>query len=105
MPGLAAIFGRPKMTYKGVDRQPPISECCMNRTLMPRWRGPQVMEDDRYAMGFVCHACGREFLPSSVQNRRLVQGGSVDVPSAAEITHAEQPTPEDDLDGTKPPSH
>lgn len=96
MPSLSKIFGRPKMTYRGVAEQPPISECCINRELMPRWRGPLVMGDDTMAMGFVCHACGREFLPSDVQDRRLIRGGtSVSVPSAAEITHAEQPAPED----------
>lgn len=96
MASLTKIFGRAKMTYKGVDHQPPISECCVDRKLMPRWRGPQVMEDDRLAMGYVCHACGREFLPSDVQDRRLVRGGDhASVPSAAQVTHAEQPSHEE----------
>ena len=96
MAGLTKIFGRAKMTYKAVDRQPSISECCVNRKLMPRWRGPQVMEDDRLAMGYVCHACGREFLPSDVQDRRLIRGGGhANVPSAAAVTHAEQPSHEE----------
>ena len=83
MASLSKIFGRPKMTYRGVAVQPPISECCVNRRLMPRWRGPQVMEDDSLAMGFVCHACGREFLPSDVRNRRLVRAGQLPAPVAA----------------------
>lgn len=70
---LTKIFGRAKMTYRGVAKQRPISECCRNHDLMPRWRGPQVMEDDSKAMGFVCHQCGREFLPGDVRDRRLVR--------------------------------
>jgi hypothetical protein len=70
---LTRIFGRPKMTYRGVDRQAAISDCCRSHDLMPRWRGPQVMEDDSKAMGFVCHQCGREFLPSDVHGRRLIR--------------------------------
>lgn len=70
---LTKIFGRAKMTYQGVAEQAPLSECCRGRELMPRWRGPQVMEDDSQAMGFVCHACGREFLPADVQGRRLIR--------------------------------
>ena len=70
---LSKIFGRAKMTYRGVREQPPIGECCRNRDLMPRWRGPQVMDDDSRAMGFVCHQCGREFLPADVRGRRLVR--------------------------------
>ena len=93
--GLSAIFGRPKMTYRGVGEQPPVSECCVNHALMPRWRGPQVMDDDRLAMGYVCHACGREFLPSDVRDRRLIRGGHAVVPSAAQVTHAEQPSHEE----------
>jgi predicted nucleic acid-binding Zn-ribbon protein len=80
---LSRIFGRARMTYSGVTGQPSIDECCVNRTLMPRWRGPEVMEDESQAMGYVCHACGREFLPVSVQNRRLVRAG------AAPAQHAE----------------
>lgn len=70
---LTKIFGNAKMTYRGVLRQQPISECCLNHDLMPRWRGPQVMEDDSKAMGWVCHQCGREFLPSDVRGRRLIR--------------------------------
>ncbi len=87
--GLSAIFGRPKMTYRGVRIQPPVSECCVNRKLMPRWRGPQVMEDDRLAMGYVCHACGREFLPGDVRDRRLIRGAHP-APVAAATAHAEE---------------
>jgi len=75
MANLGSIFGRAKMTYRGAPETPPIIECCVNRKLMPRWRGPQVMEDDSLAMGFVCHACGREFLPNDVRNRRLIRAG------------------------------
>lgn len=70
---LTKIFGRAKMSYRGVSQQPPRGECCVGRDLMPRWRGPQVMEDDSKAMGFVCHRCGREYLPEDVQGRRLVR--------------------------------
>ena len=41
---LSKIFGSPKMTYRGVATQP--EACCFGKPLMPRWRGPQVMEDD-----------------------------------------------------------
>lgn len=70
---LSKIFGRAKMTYRGVESPGSISECCRSHDLMPRWRGPQVMEDDSKAMGWVCHQCGREFLPHDVQNRRLIR--------------------------------
>ena len=48
------------------------SECSCDGELMPRWRGPEVMDDDSKAMGFVCHRCGREYLPNLVRNRRLI---------------------------------
>ena len=70
---LNKIFGRAKMTFAPVADQPSVEECCMTRTLMPRWRGPEVMGDDTKAMGFVCHACGREFLPVEVEGRRLIR--------------------------------
>ncbi|MEX1022065.1 MAG: hypothetical protein WD058_02850 [Dehalococcoidia bacterium] len=70
---LTKIFGRPKMTYRGVAEQRPISDCCRDHDLMPRWRGPDVMDDDAKAMGFVCHHCGREYLPGDVSGRRLVR--------------------------------
>ncbi|MCK9487524.1 MAG: hypothetical protein M0R73_12645 [Dehalococcoidia bacterium] len=70
---LTKIFGDARMTYRGVARQRAISECCLNTDLMPRWRGPQVMDDDSKAMGWVCHSCGREFLPADVENRRLIR--------------------------------
>ena len=73
---LTKIFGRAKMTYAPVAKQPSVDACCVNRTLMPRWRGPEVMGDDNQAMGFVCHACGREFLPADVENRRLIRASS-----------------------------
>lgn len=43
---------------------------CPHDNLIPRWRGPEVMDDDSQAMGFVCHRCHREFLPSDVVDRR-----------------------------------
>ena len=70
---LTKIFGRGKMTYAPVADQPSVEACCVGRTLMPRWRGPEVMDDDSKAMGFVCHACGREFLPGEVEGRRLLR--------------------------------
>jgi hypothetical protein len=46
-------------------------DCPCDGELMPRWRGPDEMVDDAQAMGFVCHRCGREYLPYQVANRRL----------------------------------
>lgn len=68
---LAKVFGSPKATYGGVAVQP--KGCCYGKPLMPRWRGPQVMEDDSKAMGFVCHQCGREYLPHEVDARRVLK--------------------------------
>jgi hypothetical protein len=68
---LTKVFGRPRMTYGPVPEQP--DGCCYGRTLMPRWRGPEVMGDDTKAMGFVCHACGREYLPYQVRERKLLR--------------------------------
>jgi hypothetical protein len=48
----------------------PDASTCPHETLTPRWRGPEVMDDDGKAMGFVCHRCHSEFLPSAVENRR-----------------------------------
>lgn len=48
----------------------PRPEACAHDALVPRWRGPEAMEDDARAMGFVCHRCDREFLPSAVAGRR-----------------------------------
>ncbi len=94
MPSLTSIFGRAKMTYRGSAASPSISECCVNRRLMPRWRGPEVMEDDSLAMGFVCHRCGREFLPGDVKDRRLIRGVAAPVAAAvatAPADHAAEP--------------
>ena len=66
---VARVFGRAKPTYRGVPRERP-AEACTDHVLMPRWRGPQVMGDDARAMGFICHACGREYLPHEVAGRR-----------------------------------
>ena len=67
---ITALFGRANPTYAGVATQLR-PERCVGHTLMPRWRGPQAMGDDARAMGFVCHACGREYLPTEVRGRRL----------------------------------
>ncbi len=47
------------------------ADTCTHETLMPRWRGPDAMGDDRNALGFVCHRCHREFPPYLVQGRKL----------------------------------
>lgn len=71
---LSKIFGRPRMTYRGVEQARSDAVCAREgHTLMPRWRGPDVMDDDSKAMGFVCHRCGREYLPTQVRNRRLIR--------------------------------
>ena len=49
----------------------PPAQTCAHENLVPRWRGPEVMDDDSKAMGFVCHRCHSEFLPFAVANRRL----------------------------------
>jgi len=48
----------------------PDSGSCPHEQLTPRWRGPEVMDDESKAMGFVCHRCHAEFLPYQVRNRR-----------------------------------
>jgi len=48
------------------------ASCPCDGELMPRWRGPEVMDDDSQAMGFVCQRCGREYLPVKVRNRKLL---------------------------------
>lgn len=68
---LARMFGRAKPTYAGVPQRPP--RACIGHELMPRWRGPQAMGDDARAMGFVCHLCGREYLPAEVEGRRVAR--------------------------------
>lgn len=71
---LSKIFGRPQMTYRGAEHRRTEAECARDQhQLMPRWRGPEVMEDDSMAMGFVCHRCGREYLPTQVKGRRLIR--------------------------------
>ncbi len=69
---LSAIFGAVKPTYRERRQKAPANEC-LEHTLMPRWRGPQAMDDDAKAMGFVCHTCGREYLPTEVEHRRLIR--------------------------------
>ena len=68
----SAVFGTAKPTFRAKQQQAPTTEC-IGHTLMPRWRGPQVMADDSQAMGFVCHRCGREYLPIEVAHRRLIR--------------------------------
>ena len=58
-------------TTEGADA--PAAGGCMHQTLMPRWRGPDAMGDDRLAMGFVCHQCHREFPPYRVRDRQLIE--------------------------------
>ena len=69
---LSTAFGAAKPTYRARAQKAPAPQC-LDHTLMPRWRGPQVMADDTQAMGFVCHLCGREYLPVEVENRRLIK--------------------------------
>lgn len=69
---LSAVFGAAKPTFRRMRRQAPVS-ACIGHTLMPRWRGPDVMDDDSKAMGFVCHICGREYLPTEVEGRHLIR--------------------------------
>ena len=49
----------------------PSPDTCVCDNLVPRWRGPEGMDDDANAIGFVCHPCHREFMPYEVVNRRL----------------------------------
>ncbi|MFA7249348.1 MAG: hypothetical protein WC273_06895 [Dehalococcoidia bacterium] len=69
---LSAIFGAATPTFRARRRKAPARECVGHR-LMPRWRGPDVMDDDTKAMGFVCHVCGREYLPAEVTERHLIR--------------------------------
>ena len=71
---LSKIFGRPQMTYRGAEHGRSGAECARaQHVLMPRWRGPDVMDDDSKAMGFVCSRCGREYLPTQVKDRKLIR--------------------------------
>jgi hypothetical protein len=57
---------------QSTDRgEPDAVEVCRHETLTPRWRGPEVMDDESQAMGYVCHACDREFPPYQVRDRQL----------------------------------
>lgn len=69
---LSAIFGAAKPTYRA-RRQKAAQRECLGHTLMPRWRGPQAMGDDAKAMGYVCHTCGREYVPAEVAERHLIR--------------------------------
>ena len=54
------------------DSDTAATDCPCDGELMPRWRGPEVMDDDAKALGFVCHRCGREYLPNLVRDRKLL---------------------------------
>ena len=69
---LAILFGRAKPTYRGVPRERAADDCA-GHTLMPRWARPEHIGDDTRALGYVCHACGREYLPHEVAGRRAVR--------------------------------
>ncbi|RLT41184.1 MAG: hypothetical protein DWI58_09235 [Chloroflexi bacterium] len=69
---LSAIFGAAKPTYRAREQKAAEADC-LNHKLQPRWRGPQVMEDDTKAMGYVCHSCGREYLTVEVEDRHLIR--------------------------------
>ena len=69
---LSNLFGQADQGYSLIDDRPDILQCCVNETLMPRWRGPEVMEDDQNALGFVCQKCGREFGHDRVSDRRVI---------------------------------
>ena len=66
MRGLGRMLSTPRPSGNVPD-----AASCAHETLTPRWRGPEVMDDDAKAMGFVCHRCHSEFLPYQVRNRRL----------------------------------
>ena len=70
---LSAIFGAVKPTYREVPKKAPVTDC-LDHTLMPRWRSPKDMDDPSKAIGFVCHQCGREYLPVEVKDRHLIRG-------------------------------
>ncbi|MEI6136700.1 MAG: hypothetical protein WCQ48_04715 [Chloroflexota bacterium] len=69
---LSAIFGAVKPTYRARKQKSAAAEC-LHHKLQPRWRGPQVIDDDKKAMGYVCHACGREYLTVEVEERHLIR--------------------------------
>lgn len=61
------------MPLFGRSDEPGTVEACRHETLTPRWRGPEVMDDDSKAMGYICHACGAEFPPYLVRDRKLLR--------------------------------
>ena len=64
------------MPLFGRNEEPSAVEVCRHESpLTPRWRGPEVMDDDRQAMGYICHACGAEFPPYLVRDRQLKRRG------------------------------
>ena len=67
MAGLGRLLKTPEPSGNVPD--PADCEC---ESLTPRWRGPEVMDDDSKAMGFVCHRCHAEFLPYQVRDRRPI---------------------------------
>ncbi len=48
----------------------PDPRTCAHEVLMPRWRGPQAMDQEGGAMGYVCHRCHVEFSPSAASALR-----------------------------------
>ncbi len=73
-------------------------EACAHERLTPRWRGPQAMPDEAgdesEAMGYVCNACGAEFPPYRVRDRRLTGYSRSGTPGASRhVTRAGRATP------------
>ena len=68
------LLDRLRGSRRSAGNVPP-AQTCAHENLVPRWRGPEVMDDDSKAMGFVCHRCHSEFLPYEVVNRRLRRRG------------------------------
>lgn len=70
MRGLGRLLSTPQPSGNVPD-----AASCAHETLTPRWRGPEVMDDDSQAMGYICHACGAEFPPYLVRDRQLKRRG------------------------------
>lgn len=45
----------------------PDPRMCPHESLTPRWRGPQAMEEEGGAMGYVCHRCHAELSPNAAR--------------------------------------
>jgi len=61
------------MRLFGRGEEPNVVEPCQHERLTPRWRGPEVMDDESQAMGYVCNACDAEFPPYLVRDRKLLR--------------------------------